>query len=51
MFLKKMDTSTKNEESEKRKKGERNRSFILPGATTGDPTHDKVMWKSHDKQG
>ena len=21
------------------------------GATTGDPTHDKVMWKSHDKQG
>ena len=51
MFLKQMDTSTKNEESEKRKKGERNRSFILPGATTGDPTHDKVMWKSHDEQG
>ena len=23
----------------------------MPGATTGDPTHDKVMWKSHDKQG
>ena len=23
---------------------------ILPGATTGDPTHDKVMWKSHDEQ-
>ena len=21
------------------------------GVTTGDPTHDKVMWKSHDKQG
>ena len=46
-----MDTSTKNEESEKKKKGERNRSFILPEATTGDPTHDKVMWKSHDEQG
>ena len=41
MFLKQMDTSTKNEESEKKKKGERNRSFILPEATTGDPTHDK----------
>ena len=24
---------------------------ILPGATTGDPAHDKVMWKSHDEQG
>ena len=23
----------------------------MPGATTGDPIHDKVMWKSHDKQG
>ena len=23
----------------------------MPGATAGDPTHDKVMWKSHDKQG
>jgi len=23
----------------------------LPGATTGDPTHDKVMWKSYDEQG
>ena len=21
------------------------------GATMGDPTHDKVMWKSHDEQG
>ena len=21
------------------------------GATTGDPTHEKVMWKSHDEQG
>ena len=23
----------------------------LPGATTGDPTHDKVMWKRTVKQG
>ena len=23
----------------------------LLGATTGDPTYDKVMWKSHDEQG
>ena len=23
----------------------------LLGATMGDPTHDKVMWKSHDEQG
>ena len=23
----------------------------MPGATTGDPTHEKVMWKSHDEQG
>ena len=23
----------------------------MPGATKGDPTHDKVMWKTHDKQG
>ena len=23
----------------------------LPGATTGDPTHDKVMWKRSDEQG
>ena len=27
------------------------RDTSLPGATTGDPTPDKVMWKSHDKQG
>ena len=24
---------------------------MLPGASTGDPTHDKVMWKRPDKQG
>ena len=23
----------------------------LPGATTGDPTHDKVMWKRSDEPG
>ena len=23
----------------------------MPGATTGDPTHDKVMWKRTVKQG
>ena len=23
----------------------------MPGATTGDPTHDKVMWKRSDEQG
>ena len=23
----------------------------MPGATTGDPTHVKVMWKKTDKQG
>ena len=23
---------------------------ILPGASTGDPTHDKVMWKRPDEQ-
>ena len=28
-----------------------NKVFHLLGATTGDPTHDKVMWKSHDEQG
>ena len=25
--------------------------FQLPGATTGDPTHDKAMWKRTVKQG
>ena len=24
---------------------------LMPGATTGDPTHDKVMWKRTVKQG
>ena len=24
---------------------------MLPGASTGDPTHDKVMWKRPDEQG
>ena len=24
---------------------------FMPGATTGDPTHDKVMWKRSDEQG
>ena len=24
---------------------------FLPGASTGDPTHDKVMWKRPDEQG
>ena len=24
---------------------------ILPGASTEDPTHDKVMWKRPDEQG
>ena len=24
---------------------------ILPEATTGDPTHDKVMWRRPDEQG
>ena len=24
---------------------------LLPGASTGDPTHDKVMWKRPDEQG
>lgn len=23
----------------------------MPGASTGDPTHDKVMWKRSDEQG
>ena len=27
------------------------RGWGVPGATIGDPTHDKVIWKSHDKQG
>ena len=27
------------------------RTDLLPGATTGDPTHDKVMRKRSDKQG
>ena len=26
-------------------------NLALPGATTGDPTHDKVTWKRPDKQG
>ena len=26
-------------------------SELLPGASTGDPTHDKVMWKRPDEQG
>ena len=30
--------------------GEKLKAF-LPGASTGDPTHDKVMWKRPDKQG
>ena len=25
--------------------------YALPGASTGDLTHDKVMWKRPDKQG
>ena len=25
--------------------------ILMPGATTGEPTHDKVMWKSHEEQG
>ena len=25
--------------------------YALPGASTGDPTHDKVMWKRPDRQG
>ena len=25
--------------------------ILMPGATTGDPTYDKVMWKSHEEQG
>ena len=28
-----------------------NRKGGLPGASTGDPTHDKVMWKSLTGQG
>ena len=24
--------------------------ILLPGATMGNPTHDKVMWKRSDKQ-
>ena len=30
--------------------GEKLKAF-LPGASTGDPTHDKVMWKRPDRQG
>ena len=25
--------------------------ILLPGATMGNPTHDKVMWKRSDEQG
>ena len=25
--------------------------YALPGASTGDPTHDKVMWRRPDMQG
>ena len=25
--------------------------YALPGASTGDPTHDKVMWRRPDRQG
>ena len=31
--------------------GGRRRRRWLPGASTGDPTHDKVMWRRPDKQG
>ena len=34
---------------EVKNKGEKER--YMPGATTGDPTHDKVMWKRTVKQG
>ena len=30
--------------------GERGYGYV-PGATTGDPTHDKVMWKRTVEQG
>ena len=33
-----------------RERNERKNSYV-PGATTGDPTHDKVMWKKTVKQG
>ena len=29
----------------------KNNTQLLPGATTGDHTHDKVMWKRTVKQG
>ena len=39
------------EKEREREREAQGRGWEVPGATIGDPTHDKVIWKSHDKQG